>query len=169
MENTLITDEIKRDLMPDTLQNDVYYVANDKFVQRQLTVTDEIAELARQMVPWKAQLSRLMAEGDNQAQCAKKLKKSQKLVGKAQDEAPVVRLISYWQHLSWLQDGPNELQRKNMLWRIAVDNEIEDPDVARKSISELNNMANPKNGSNGGQVIQIVINNEVLERGVLDG
>lgn len=75
--------------------------------------------------------------------------------------------------LTLLMDGPLEMQRRHMLWRIACENEIENPKVAIAAIAEMNKVDYQKacleKGMTGAGTVEIVINANQLPRGALDG
>lgn len=89
------------------------------------------------------------------------------------------RLLGLLQYHQQLLEGPQEMQRRSALWRMAVDNEKLDPTIAIKAITELNKMADKewekKNPTatdpNHGTVnnIQINIDQKLLPKGALDG
>ena len=164
----LISADMKPELMPDALQNDVYYVGNDRFVQQEMKVKAEILDLQQSVEPWEARLAQLYAAGTSKREIGKQLKKTGRMMANALDTLPVQTLVHHWQHLAVLRDGPNEIVRKQMLWRIAVDNEKADPKETTKALAELNRMAAPKGGAPG-QTLNIIISNQVLKKGPLDG
>jgi hypothetical protein len=86
------------------------------------------------------------------------------------------RLLTLLQYHLKLLEGPNEALRRNLLWRIAADNEEKAPKTSIQAISELNKMhyqnqqlQNPDAG--GAQIapqITINIDQRILPKGVLD-
>lgn len=167
MESQFLPAEMSRELMPVALQNDDYYVGNDEYVVREMQVREEIIALAESMEPWEGKLAKLYASGKSLREIGKTLKKRPSDLAKAVKQLSILRLVHYWQALEVLRDGPNEILRKHMLWRIAKDNEKPDPKEAIKAVAELNKMAAPKGGGSG--TFNIIINNAVLPRGPLDG
>ena len=164
----LVPHEIDRDLMPECLSEDEYYVLNDHFVRQEIKVKEEITLAAQSFEPWINEFARRYAAGETINSLVKPLKKNRADLNRLLDKAPFVRLVHLWQHLNVMMQGPNEIVRKQMLWRIAVDNEKGDPKEATKAIAELNRMEQSARGLNGNS-INIIINNEVLPRGALDG
>ena len=157
---------LSRAEMPETLSNDKYYVANDAFVKKGLEVMEEIKALEASTETHLAQLAKGLAHGRALRAVSKEIGRRLEHCKRDRDLPIVVQLISYWRHYFNLMDGPNELMRKQMLWRIAVDNERVDPKEATKALAELNRMSVQKKTGTG--VINIVINNEKLPRGSLD-
>lgn len=167
MSKEIITAEVNRSHLPEALVNDDYYVLNDRHVQQEMAVREEIAALQSEMEPWEGVFARRYAQGESIRELAKELKKTSRTLSDASNRAPVVRLIHYWQHLAVLQAGPNQLLRKQMLWRLAVDNEKVDPKEATKALAELNRMDDALKTKGLGN-IKIIINNASLKRGELD-
>lgn len=82
------------------------------------------------------------------------------------------RLMALMQLMDLHADGPIEGQRKAMLWRIATKSEESDPRCAISAVGELNRMVHNaeliKNGASASQSVEIIINNQALQRGPLD-
>lgn len=163
----IILSEASRDMMPDSLRANDYYAANDHFVQQEYKLKQEIAEYARALEPWEVELARLTAQGLGPTRIAKQIGKRRAILEERVKHPTIEQLVHYFLHLRIYQDGPNELLRRNMLWRIAVDNEKEDPKEAIKAVAELNRMAQDKRGGGGG--FTVVINGVDLNKGPLDG
>ncbi len=83
---------------------------------------------------------------------------------------PALRLIALLAYYQEAIDGPDEAQRRAMLWRISVNNETAQPKVSISAIGEMNKMENigkeALNALTSGD-INIVINNN-LSRTALD-
>lgn len=163
----LMPTEVIPDYIPEALQNDGYYFINDECMQRAMEVKQEIIDLKSQLDPWIAKAAELRAKGQSFKTIGTALKRREQSVSKALATVLCQKLIHFYQHLDVLFDGPNEFQRKQMLWRVAVDNERMAPKEAIKAIAELNKMTAPSKG--GAPNINIVISNNVLQKGPLDG
>lgn len=159
---------MSRETMPETLRNNDYYVGNDVFVQLAAQTNDEIIALTTGWEPWIKTAAQMASQRKSVREIARTLHKSQSKVSTTLKTAAVQQVVFFYQHLEVLKDGPNENLRKQMLWRIAVDNEKTDPKEATKALAELNRMTQAK-GPGGGQTFNIVISNQVLQRGPLDG
>lgn len=169
MQNTqLIPADINPDFMPEALRNSSYYVGNDESVQLEMAVKAEILDLQKDMEPWEAAIAKRYAMGTSIRALAKDMNRAQREISAVLDKLSVMKLVHHWQHLEVLRDGPNEIQRKQMLWRIAVDNERKDPKEATKALAELNKMAAPKGGHASGNTVNIVITHATLQKGALD-
>lgn len=154
---------------PTALANSVYYPGNDPFSQVQNAVEHEIIDLSATMDRLDIEVAKCAIKGESQREIAKKFKRSQKTISCIRKKPAVIQLENYLNELRCLRDGPSAEIRKNMLWRIAVDNEKKDPKEATKAIAEFNKMAAPKGGHQNVTAIQIVVQNAALNRSVLDG
>lgn len=167
MENELTTlNTIKGDL-PDPLATDDYYVLNDHFLIKEMEVRNLIADAVLELDPWESEFARRYANGETINALYKAFNKTQKTLKQVTEKPHFLQVVHLWQHLKILQDGPNELLRKQMLWRIAKDNEKTDPKEATKALVAINAMENEKRGI-GSNKIEIIINNEMMPRGALD-
>lgn len=167
MKEIAITD-IAPNTVPSALADDRYYVGNSECARKEMDIKAEIYELAKDMDALEVEFCRRFAVGETIKSLAKSLKKDGKYLSKLTDQAQIVRLVGYFRHLNIYMEGPNQLVRRNMLYRIAVDNEKIDPKETIKAISELNKMDQSARGVGSGD-INIVINNETMPRGALDG
>jgi hypothetical protein len=168
----IIPSEASREMIPATLQASNYYAGNDLSVQEEYRAKQEIAEYCKTLSPMQVQAGRLIAKGYSLVVVTKELRlkyPNDKLefsfIKTVADSPEVLRLVHYLIHLQIMQDGPNKEMRKQMLWRIAVDNEKCDPKESVKALAELNRMEAGNQLPNG---FSIVINNVSLERGPLD-
>ena len=161
----IILSEASREMMPETLCADDYYVANDHYVQQEWRLKKEIADYAAEFEPWEIESAKRHASGENNAQIGRALGKSRNTISAALKHPRLQKLVHFYVHLRIYQDGPNELLRRNMLWRIAAANEKTDPKEATKALAELNRMAQSHRGGGG---FNIVINGMELKKGPLD-
>lgn len=168
MQNTqLVPADIDPNFVPEVLRKSVYYSGNDESIQLEMAVKSEIMDLQKDLEPWEARAAKMFAYGSSVRTIAKEMGKRQANIAEALDKLSVMRLVHHWQHLEVLRDGPNEALRKQMLWRIAVDNERSDPKEATKALAELNKMAAPKH-KGAGNTVNIVITHANLQKGPLD-
>ena len=161
----IILSEASQEMIPETIRVDDYYSANDHYVQQEWALKKEIADYASEFDPCKVEVARRNAQGEGPTLIAKNIGKSKNTVLNYLKDPALQKLIHFFVHLRIYQDGPNELLRRNMLWRIAVDNEKSDPKESTKAIAELNRMAQ---GHRGGGGFNIVINGVDLSKGPLD-
>ena len=167
MENELLTLNTITGDLPAPLDNDPYYVLNDHFLKKEMEVRDLISQKARHLTPWISEFARRYANGETINALQKTLHKTRRDLNAVAESLEFMEVVHLWQHLKILQDGPNELLRKQMLWRIAVNNEMDDPKEATKALAELNRMEDRTRGIVGNK-IEIIINNELMPRGALD-
>lgn len=153
---------------PTVVVNDPYYPDNEYSKVKEFELKAQILTLTQMLEPWEAEAARRTAYGETMAAISKVTKKQHKLVNACLNMQSVQDLIALWQAVIVYQQGPNELQRKNMLWRIAVDNEDKDPKGCIKAIAEMNRMEDNKRGVSHNR-IEIVINGETMPSTDLDG
>lgn len=160
--------EFQSNNTPLAVVEDQYYPPNEFSRQKEHELKGQIVELSKELLPWEIKACKRYANGDSINAIAKDLKKSFGATKSALSAHVAQQVVELWRAVHIYQEGPNEAQRKNMLWRIAVDNEKEAPKEARGAIEAINRMIDSKNGRTGNR-IEIVINNELLPRTKLDG
>lgn len=146
---------------------DPYFPANDTFALQTNEIKAHILDVGAELESWQRKACRLYHEGKSQTEIVKTLKKGVATVRKCLKSTNGLLLLRLLNELDVYTEGPDESQRKAMLWRIAVDNEKVEPKEARGALAEINRMTTVQGGGTGGAVIQIVINN-VLAKGALD-
>ncbi len=162
------TDLLPLDVAPQ-LADDIYHYANDKFVQRAVQLKHEIATSITALGKEDRYIAKEIAKGTAVREISENINRTQSFVTKHAQNLHVKDVIVLMQHYELLLDGPMEFQRKNMLWRIAVDNEKKSPKSAIDALDKLNKMNKSyAMEGNTSQPINIVINNANLPRGVLD-
>lgn len=152
---------------PLAVVEDRYYPENELSARKEHELKKQIVELSKDFEPWQAKACQRYAYGEGITSVASNVKRANGVVKKWLDSYAAQQVLALWHAVQVYQQGPNEAQRRNMLWRIALDNEKEDPKEARGAIAELNRMDDAKRGI-GGNKIEIVINNELLPRTKLD-
>lgn len=159
---------VSQEFLPETLQNSAHYVGNDEFVQQVRETHAEIIALAETLEPWQAKVAEMSArKGTSLRELSRSLKKQQGMVSAFMNSIPGRTLYSYYKHLDLLVSGRNALMRQQMLERIAVENEKTNPNIALKALAEINRMSQDAKGR-AGQTFNIVISNNVLQKGPLD-
>ena len=162
-------DEMCEDNLPIELLNDPAHPANDKFYE---TLNQLKAAINLQMVlcrPIEVEAAKLDLQGLTHVKVAHKLDVAAQSIGKYLKKKEVRRLQSLIRHLQHLLDGPNLDHRKNILYRIAIDNEGQRPSVSIQAIQEINKMSGAyEEKSTHGNTVNITINNELLPKGKLD-
>ena len=152
-------------LAPNSAVNDQYL--RDIAALKRLIVTQTLA-----MPPAHVEICKLRHVGKKTAYIAETVDLTAITVNRTLRSEKGQRLLALMAHLTLLNDGPREGQRRAMLWRIAQKNEDPDPRTAISAISELNRMhfqaETINQGGITGNVVQIVINNDNFPRGALD-
>lgn len=149
---------------------DKYAVHNDPYVVKEGILKQEIVAQAADMEIWKVNFCKFIFAGKNYKEAAKIVKKRHmetlELMGTGEYKALMHRMNTLKVH----QGGPTKDMRRNMLWRIAVDNQEDDPKESTKALSEIGKLDDPKEGGSGGGfgTINVIISSDVLKKGPLD-
>lgn len=154
---------------PPALADDPYYVANSEYQKTLNEVEDQILAYCADIEPVIVQIARLKFSGTSNGEIARTLKRRKKFVTDTVASVQCKTLVGYLQHRQLAEDGISQIHIKDKLWRLAVDLEKVDPQNSIKALAELNKMLMPSNNPTSNQPVQIVINNQMLPRGALDG
>ena len=143
---------------------------NDRYFRRFAALNSDIALTANTMLPRHVEVARLHLRGITNVDIARRLKYTQQSVSKALQRKDVIDYIRRLQHLNRLVDGPNLALRKNMLWRIASNNEFKDPQVTLQALKELNKVdgAYPTAAPTPQTEVHIHINQDQMPKTALD-
>ena len=161
----IILSEASRELMPNVLQGNLYYAGNDQYVQDEYKLKLEIAEYAKDFLPWQVEFARRYSSGEPLDAIADSLKLyPAKLKQFTRDERGQ-KLINFFIHLRILEDGLPIRVRKAMLERIAIDNEHSNPKESIRAIEALNRMSLADKVVGG---FNVIVNGVVLTKGALD-
>jgi len=162
------------ELIPPEFLLDDFHPANDEYLRQQELVQKKLVSHSQNMKPNHVKAVKLHFKGLTNVEIAEKLSLAESTVSQIINRDDAKRLKALLAYYQIGIEGPNEAQRKNMLWRMAIVNEAERPTVSKECIAELNRMDNAakqldltKQGNNN--TINIVINNDILPRGALDG
>lgn len=112
--------------------------ANDRFFRTLENQRAHINIQANKMHHRHAQVARLHAQGLMGKEIAEKMKYTQSTVSNILQKDAVKKLIDLIRRTNALVEGPNLSVRKNMLWRIAANNEHHEAAVSLAAIRELN-------------------------------
>jgi len=154
--------------IPEVL-SDPYHYANDEFVKNTIALKKEIARAMINLTPNQRYTVKETVKGVPQSDIAAELGVSASTISTSLKKTKVNAVLNMLMHYELMLDAPLEFQRKNMMWRIAVDNEKSKPKVAISAIDTLNKMTKTyATEQNGVGTVNIVINNANLPRGVLD-
>lgn len=159
-------------LDPDMLL-DEHHPANDVYMQGMELTQKRIVEQSKRMKPKHVEVVKLRHTGMTNVEIAEKLDYTPQTVGTINHRDDAKRLHALLCYYQQAIDGPNQAQRRNMLWRMAIDCEEERPTVAKECIAELNRMDDSDNKldmlkQGNDNTVNIIINNETLPRGALD-
>lgn len=162
------------ELIPPEFLLDDYHPANDEYLQQQELVQKKLVHISSNMKPKHVQVVKMHFAGSKNTEIAEALELAEGTVSTIINRDDAKRLKALLAFYQMGVEGPNEAQRRNMLWRMALTNEEERPTVSKECIAELNRMDNAakqielgKQGNNN--TVNIIINNETLPRGALDG
>jgi hypothetical protein len=142
------------------------YMKGVEHIQRQMMATSNLLR------PKQVNILKTLFTGENYTETAKRHHTTGQTVSrlaKSPNGSRLLSLLSY--HLKMIE-GPNEAQRRGLLWRIAIDNEKQRPNTSIAAVESINKMQfQEKQIESGttGNVVQIIINPEHFPRGALDG
>ena len=158
--------------LPPEMLLDPHHPANDDYIKSVHQIQRQIVLCSSKMKPKHVDIVKHAFKGFSQVDTATKLSCSSATVGKALKSPDGLRLRALLVHHQAAVDGPNESQRINMLWRIAIDNEILHSKTSVAAIAEMNRMTitqfDQQNMRQGNQPITITINQEMMPKGTLD-
>lgn len=156
---------------------DAVHPENDAYMQAIEHIQRKIMHASTRLRTKQVNIIKSVFSGMTFTQAAEHNKCHPATVSKLVRTSDGQRLLSLLQYHLKLLEGPNEALRRNMLWRIAVASEQQDPKTAIKALEALNKMhfqtqqlKQPQltHGQSATQVVNININQAVLPRGVLD-
>ena len=169
MDNTdlILTPTLNTDILD---ASNVYHYADDEFVRFAIQIKSEIGKRLVALNESQRRVTRLRSKGMSIVKIAAEVGRTTNSVSATIKRQDVLAILELMQHYDLVIEGPQEFQRKNMLWRIASKNEDKSPKVAVDAVDKLNKMDNSYGGSETHSMapIQIVINNSHLPKGALD-
>ena len=152
--------------------------ANDQFMLAVEHVQRQIMHANSQLRTKQVKILKTIFAGQNYTQTAKVHQTTPITVSRLVRSPNGQRLLNLLQYHLKLIEGPNEAQRRSMLWRIALKEELIDPKTTIKALTELNKMhyqsqqldqALQDSGSQSAAPTVIInINQEIMPRGKLD-
>jgi hypothetical protein len=143
-------------------END-HYMKAVEHVQRQLMAQTQ------QLRPKQVNMLKTIFSGQNYAQTAKTHQAAPQTVSRLVKSPNGQKLLNLLQYHLKLIEGPNEAQRRNMLWRIAVKEENAKTTTSIKAIAELNKMHFQVQEAQTVQVQTVIhINQELMPKTQLD-
>ena len=159
-----------RRVMPPELLVDKNNPANDTYYQSLRGLRSLAVAQATRMRPMHVQVVRLHQQGVRSVEISKKLQVTQATVSRTLKRFDSRELLQILQHLAHLTEGPNLEVRRNMLWRIAHQNESMEPNTAISALKELNKLdgAYPEQTQQLNQNLTITINQNLFPKTDLD-
>jgi hypothetical protein len=158
-------------VLPPELMLDPHHPLADEYIKKAQNVQRMIVSTSALLKPKQVIACKLRHTGMQMNDIAAKVGVTPTTISAWMKLAPMLKLTSLLTYYQVALDGPNEAQRRNMLWRIAVTNEEVAPKVSNSALAELNKMTivdyDRKNTGGGSGPVTIVINNQ-LSRGSLD-
>ena len=161
-------DEMVEENLPPELLLDPHHPRNDAYFQNLTDIKNRITAQAAKMRPVQVRVIKLSVTGTHTRDIAKQANVSTASVRKYTTSEDGKRLTSLIYHLQQALDGASVEHRKSILWRIALDNELNRPNVSVTAIDMINKMSGtyqPQEVSGG---VNITINNTLLPQGKLD-
>lgn len=151
--------------------------ANDDYMKAVEHVQRGIMHANSQLRTKQVKILKSIFAGNNYTQTAKMHQTTAVTVSRLVSSPTGQRLLNLLQYHLQLIEGPNEAQRRSMLWRIALKEEAIDPKTSIKALGELNKMhyqskqltaaLNQDNPQQAPQVV-ININQTTMPKGKLD-
>jgi len=122
------------------LEDSVYNPANDEFKRTVVALQRKIHSLSNIMRPRYAMIARLSLSPYTNVEIGIKTRFTASTVGKVLKNEDVQTLRRALIQLRNLLSGVSAIEREQMLWRIALNNEEFNPRTAIAAVSEINSM-----------------------------
>jgi|LWDU01.1.fsa_nt_gi transposase len=161
-------EELTEEHIPVELLADPSHPSNEEFYQSLNAIRRAIVHQSTVMRQIEVQAVKLHMTGMPATKIAEKIDVAPQSVYKYLKKPEATRLRALLTHMQQLQDGPTEEHRKNLLYRIAQENQAQRPSVAVSAIQEINRMSGTYEPKMAGGNLNITINSEILPRGSLD-
>jgi len=161
-----------RDMLPPEDLLDTDHPANDNYIRKLKSTQQAIVSHSRTMRPRHVNIIKRIHTGEPHKDIAAAFNLTTVTISTIKRSPKGAKLLALLAHYGHAVEGPNEAQRRNMLWRIAHTNEEDAPKTSLTAIAELNRMTiadYDRTQKNPSQAPLIVINQAVLPKGVLDG
>jgi len=161
-------EEICEEPLPLELLKDPYHPSNDVFYESLEDIRRSITHQQATMRPIVVEIIKYVHTGLPQTKIAEKLRVTPQTVSNHARSPNGKRLLQLIRHYQQLLDGPQHAHRQHMLYRIALDNELNRPNISIAAVQELNKMNGAYDTAAQSTSLNITINNELLPRGPLD-
>ena len=159
---------------------DEFHPDNDQYIKGVEHVQRQLVHATRSLRPKQVEILKTIFAGANFTQTAKKHGTTAVTVSRLVKSPNGERLLSLLQYHLKLLEGPQEAQRRAMLWRIAQREEINNPKTSIVAMGELNKMHNfekqltqdkevgKAGGSTQAPTVIVNIDQKLMPRGKLD-
>ena len=155
---------------------DRHHPENDQYMRAIEHVQGKIMFLTTMLRPKQVNMLKSVFAGESYTQTGQRHGAVPTTVSRLVHSKYGQQLLNMLQYHRQLVEGPNEAQRRNMLWRIAQNEEELAPKTSITAVAELNKMHNQAilvaNPNAGGQQaptqVTININQELMPKGKLD-
>lgn len=164
--------------LPDAVLVDKYHPHGDAFTTNLRNIQRAIVTASSKMRPKHVEVVKLYHTGIHKSltKIADHSKLHPSTVRKIVQSPDGLALLTLLRHYAAALEGPRVSQRKHILWRIAVDNEEDNPRIAIAAVAELNRMdmvqhqiESTPNPNGPAPMVNITINQDQLPRTTLDG
>lgn len=158
------------------LDNSSFNPANDSYLAMTSHLQGRLTAQARVMRPSHIAIAKLLDTGLKNKDIALRVRMTPQAISNIKHSEPVKELRSLMNKYSSLIAGSTQAMRDNMLYRIAVRNEISDPKVSISAIAEMNKLVhndrvhdlNKKTGGNATQTVIVQLGDSRLKPSALD-
>lgn len=122
------------------LDESVYNPANDEFKRTLNSLKVQIRQMALAMRPRHAMMVKINLAEDSYAKTAQRLKTTAQTVSRVCNSPDGIKLKQLLIHHNQLISGVSAIEREQILWRIALNNEEINPRTSVSAIAEINKM-----------------------------
>ena len=160
-------------LLPPEMLLDENHPANDEYLKKVRRIEQWLVYESTKVKPKHLAIIKAWAAGQKQKIIAEQQGISAQTVCRVVNTAQGQKIIALLAHLVQLLEGPQEAQRRAMLWRIAQDNELDSPRTAITAIEAINRMDlahydQQRDEMGNTPMVNITINAAELPQTVLD-
>lgn len=122
------------------LDESTYNPKNDEFKRVTTALQRQIHTLSVTMMPRHAMIARLAVTNMTKTDIARKVRLDPQTVYRVLKRPEIKQLISAILLLRQMHEGTSAIEREQLLWRIALNNEEFNPRTSIAAVSEINNM-----------------------------
>jgi hypothetical protein len=126
--------------LPEELEDSVYAPNQDEFKRTLLNVKASMRAITLSMPPRSAQLVKAYHISQSFKKVAEMYRVAPQTVSKHVKSPKGIQLLSLLTMCNQLVSGASSIERQQLLWRVALNNELVDPRVSISAIGEINRM-----------------------------